>query len=232
MIPKLIWFFLCCGTASLAKEVVVVVTEFTNEKISDGAATKSFRQRAADTAFALDIGEARALKFDGARGPRIDSTSKYTIAKKQLKIGERSLHAADEILAQCRIDGTDIVITRHSYTSVNPKYWFFALSGHPAQFSEISVVLIDDRGQKAVDLTDLIGRQSNASQWRGGVFAKNEGASGSDNTDERKKAGGLDVEKSVVRAVTAEPAKGRIRFPGGTMGALGTGVGVQTRLSF
>ena len=39
------------------------------------------------------------------------------------------------------------VLTTTSYTSVNPKYWFDALSGHPKQFEKYRLEIVDPQSQ-------------------------------------------------------------------------------------
>lgn len=171
MVAKIVLLFLCCTCVSFSKDAILVVTEITLDKSPDTPPAHRFKEGRIDTPFALDVRGFMATRTDKAHGAEVSRTSKYFISDRQLRIGDRLRLPADEILTQGSVDGTDVVVTRRSYTSANPLYWFMALSGHPAQFSEIVVVLVNGDNSKTINLTTQLS-QSNASNWQAALFAQ------------------------------------------------------------
>ena len=172
MSTKLLLLFLCCVCAAWAQEVTLILTEITLEKNPGDQPETLYREHRHDTAFVIDAVNFTATKSDGAHGQQIAAISKFAVSDRRLKLGDRPLVSADEILAQGAFAGTDVVVVRHSYNSVDPRYWFMALSGHPAQFSEIFIVL--SRGDKlqSLNVTSQL-HQSNASRWQAAIFEPN-----------------------------------------------------------
>lgn len=169
---KLFLLFLCCTCRLFAQEVVVVLSQATITKVPAEGATKTFERRIAKTAFNVDFRSGQAAKSEAKYGAAIPTADAYSIQQHRLHVGDHLLHAADEILAQGSSDGSSIAITRRTYTSSNPKYWLGALSGHPAQFSEIIATSTNADGRSTtINLTDQIS-QSNAATWGAALFQR------------------------------------------------------------
>lgn len=170
MSARLLFLFLCCACRLSAQEVVVVLSQATIAKVPAEGATKIFKQQIAKTAFNVDFRSGHAAKSEAKYGKTIPPTDNYSIRVHRLHVGEHSLQVADEILAQGSIEGSVIAITRRTFTSANPKYWLLALSGHPAQFSEIIATSTTADGRSTtINLTDQIA-QSSAATWSAALF--------------------------------------------------------------
>jgi len=170
MKAALIFWFLCCAGITSAREIVVVLTENIVVK-SEGESSKKpvYKTVKKLTRLTLELSAAQATQHETAPGAPVPSTTGYTITDRHLTLGETTPLPADQILAQARIDGVDVVITQRSYVSANPRYWFYALSGHPAQFSEILAVVFDGKTARTADLTKSVS-QSSASSWSAALF--------------------------------------------------------------
>ena len=167
---RLLLLFFCGLGFSSGKDVVLILTESRSVKNPGTEKPLSYSTQRKDTAFVIELDGLKVSSASNPVGPRLDAAAKFTLVDHQLVYGSKVLNAAENILAQASVDGCDIAVTRRSYLSANPLYWFFALSGHPAQFSEILFVMFDGTKFSTVDLTHRVS-QANVSRWQAVLHA-------------------------------------------------------------
>lgn len=100
-------------------------------------------QRASEqTDYLLNLETLSVRKIPSAQGAELPQTQKYLSQNRKLVVGADRVADADEVLYQCAIDDTDLVIVRDEYNSANPLYWLAAASGHPVQVSRIVALTV------------------------------------------------------------------------------------------
>ena len=109
-------------------------------------------------------------------GRPMPAISEYTIREDKLVRTSTgaTIGAAVEVLAQARIDRSDVVLARQEWNSLStPWRWLAAFSGHPVQVSRISWFLVRTDG--TVSSGDLVTRPS-AYEWSVELFEASSGS--------------------------------------------------------
>ena len=147
MKASFLFFLALCATVHAA-DLIVSVTE-----VKTGA--KSF--------FRVDPTSLQVESIPAAAGRVLPEISKYTIQDRQLTAAISPLTQADDVLAQCTVDGADFVVVRDEHNSFSSVVKVLvAISGHPIQVSKIVVIKITNG--KLIARKELV-RQSASYKW-------------------------------------------------------------------
>jgi hypothetical protein len=97
-------------------------------------------------------------------GPDLQPIQEYEIRNHRLRKDGTQIADAVEILVQARADGMDVVVIRNEYNSFsNPLRILAAVAGHPAQVSEVIVLVL--REGRVVGRWRLA-RATSSYEWR------------------------------------------------------------------
>ncbi len=115
------------------------------------------------THFAFDTRTGAWRRLDGVIGVEARRLASYRVRDRRLVAGGTALADADEILSQCRVDGTDLVVVRtRDRTLSSPWKLLSACSGHPVEASVVSVLVVE-RG--AVTRRQELARSEDSHAW-------------------------------------------------------------------
>jgi hypothetical protein len=96
------------------------------------------------THFAFDTRTGAWRRVDGVIGVEVRRLASYRVRDRRLVAGGKALTDADEILSQCRVDGTDVVVVRtRERTLSSPWKLLSACGGHPVEASVVSVLVVE-----------------------------------------------------------------------------------------
>jgi hypothetical protein len=128
--------------------------------------TQRLERKEAVMSFLVSLGDLKALPFTGAHGCPIPSITKFEIKPVKSDLGailgytdlcdgDRHLVPASEVLSQCSVGATDVVIVQRTHKSlITPLHWILAVCGNGVDVSDILVVVFEASGKgKEVRLT-------------------------------------------------------------------------------
>ena len=101
------------------------------------------KQTNAVTTYSFDPQSSRLKPVQHASGKEIPQFSKYGVRERKVILNGNPLADAEEILYQCEVNGTDVLIVRVEHNSFSsPMKWLAAFSGHPIQVSTINILTV------------------------------------------------------------------------------------------
>ena len=120
------------------------------------------------THFALETRSGASRKLGGLIGVELRQLASYRVRDRRLVAGGRTLADADEVLYQCRVDGTDVVVVRaRERTLSSPGKILSACGGNPVEASVVSVLLVE--GGEVARSRELA-RAENSHAWTAAVL--------------------------------------------------------------